>query len=87
MYKEIKLRDEVELIDGKKTKVIKMKEPTRGDLKFAQAFSDEIEQNDQLIIRLTGISLDSLDNMALCDNDKLIETLEDLKAGNIDPKN
>lgn len=85
-FKTIELRDEVELINGTKTKTIQMREPTRGDLKFAMKIKDEVEQNDKLIERLSSIAVDSLDTMALCDNDRLLLALEDLKAGNIDPK-
>lgn len=87
MYKEIELRDEVELIDGTKTNILNMKEPTRADMKFGFSFKDEIEAEDQMVIRLTKISQESLDNMPICDSNKVRDALAEMGATDYNPKN
>lgn len=87
MDKEILLRDEVELIDGTKTNKIKMREPTRADMKFGVQFKDEVEAEDKMIIRLSGISQEALDAMPLCDSNKIRIALEEMGATDYNPKN
>ena len=82
----IELREEVELINGQKTKSIEMREPTRADMKFAYKFDADEEKEDQMLIRLTGISQEGLDNLPICDSKKLQDALEEMGAVNYDPK-
>lgn len=87
-YKEIELRDEVELIDGTKTKVIRMREITRGDLKSVQEYRTEYDKETKMLVRLTSISEESLEKMSMFDSDKLSDALNEARTlGFADPKN
>ncbi|AEE26294.1 phage tail assembly protein [Francisella hispaniensis] len=84
---KIELRDEVELLDGKKTKTLELREPTRADLAAVHRVAKtDIAREDAMIIRLSGISQESLDNMPICDNNKVVYALEKMGAFDYDPK-
>ncbi|MBY7733499.1 phage tail assembly protein [Francisella philomiragia] len=85
---KIKLRDEVELLDGKKTKILELREPVRADLAAVHRVAKtDIAREDAMIIRLSSISQESLDNLPLCDNNKVVSILEKMGAFDYDPKN
>jgi len=82
---EIILRDEVEMIDGKKTNIINMREPTRGDMKTAHAMftnPNNIQIEDAMLSIVTGIAIEALDSMSVADSHKLTEVLQEM--GDID---
>ena len=64
-----------------------MRESTRGDLKFVQQFDSDIEKEDQMLIRLTGVSQETLDALPICDSNKLSSSLAEMGAINYNPKN
>jgi hypothetical protein len=83
---EIKLRNEVELVNGQKTKTIIMREPTRGDYKAIETVVGDVQKEDVLINRLTNIAIDSLDSVVMSDSAKLVNGLLEITGENYDPK-
>ncbi|WP_191092555.1 phage tail assembly protein [Francisella sp. SYW-9] len=87
MKEEIVLRDEVELIDGTKTREITMREPTRKDMKVIESMNlSDVDKSDAMLSTLTGISLESLEDMPMCDSNKLISILDKMGEFDYNPK-
>jgi Ni,Fe-hydrogenase III large subunit len=83
---KIKLREKVKLTSGELVNEIEIKEPTRGDLKAIQHIKGDLEKDDLLISRLTGISLSELDKMVVADSIKIQDELNKVYDADYDPK-
>ena len=66
--KEIKLSD---------SKTIKMREPKVKDMKIVSKISDEFEKELSLIVNLTGITPNEVDELSMKDFNKIDEALKD----------
>ena len=65
---------EIKLSDGK---TIKMREPKVKDMKIVSKISDEFEKELSLIVNLTGITPNEVDELSMKDFNKIDEALKD----------
>lgn len=79
---EITLQHPIKSATGETISKLVLQRPTRKDLKLAQKHSkDEVEMEDLLFSRLTGVPVEDLDLLDLADNDQLTRSFRLMRGG------
>lgn len=66
---------------GQKVTTLTVRRPTRKDIKLAQKSSkDEVEMEDLLFSRLTGLPVEDLDMLDVEDNDQLADCFRQMRG-------
>ena len=67
---------------GQQIATLTVRRPTRKDIKLAQKSSkDEVEMEDLLFMRLTGLPIEDLDMLDVEDNHQLVECFRKMRGG------
>ena len=65
--------------DGKRIESVTMRRPKRKDIKLAQKFSkDDVDQEDFLFARLTGLTIEDLDELDAQDSAALQDSFRSM---------
>ena len=82
---KIKLQHPIQSASGQLITELEMRRGTRGDLKDAHKYStDAIDQEDFLIARLTGLTLEDITLLDLADNATVMNSFRDMAEGKTD---
>lgn len=70
--------------DGKRIETLMMRRPKRKDIKLAQKHSkDEVDQEDFLFARLTGLTIEDLDELDAQDSAALQDSFRSMVGGGV----
>lgn len=79
---EITLKHPFKSATGAQITALTVRRPTRKDLKLAQKSSkDEVEMEDLLFSRLTGLTIEDLDMLDVEDNHQLVDCFRKMRGG------
>ena len=79
---EITLKHPITSATGETISKLVLKRPTRKDLKLAQKHSkDDVEMEDLLFSRLSGVPVEDLDLLDIEDNDQLTRSFRLMRGG------
>lgn len=78
----IPLKHPVTTAEGKRIESLNIRRPKRKDIKAAQKFSkDEVDQEDFLFARLTGLTIEDLDELDAQDSAALQDSFRSMVGG------